>query len=228
MSDDVRVIGGGQVGKQVADRLTNRGDTVSFIEKSPDRVTELQGLGYTVHEGDGTDSDVLEAADTGSADIVVVATGDDDTNLLGAQLAKTRYDTEKIVAKINEPRNQEPFEELGIETVSRPVSTARYIDGYIESPALARWTESLGDVGDIQEVPVTNDRLVGMTIGEIIEELHDRCMITVVGDEGSAHFPDHDEVVSEGQHLTLIGEREAVRNGVELFDPRADVEPAER
>lgn len=224
MSKVVRIVGGGEVGTQVADRLANRGDEIMLIEQTAERVAELRDQGYRVHEGDGTDSDVLEAANTGAADIVVVATGDDDSNLLVAQLAKTRYGTDTIIANVAEQKNQEPFEELGIETVSRPVSTARYIDGYIESPALARWTESLGQVGDVQEVPVTNERLVGKTIGQLVEVLPDRCLITVVGEEGNAHFPDHDEEVVAGQHLTLVGERDAVQAGVELFTPDSDAD----
>ncbi|QIO25460.1 TrkA family potassium uptake protein [Haloarcula sp. JP-L23] len=219
MSYIVRIIGGGQVGQQIADRLEYRGDDVCIVEEDEQRVALLNAEGYQVIHGDGTDLSVLRASDIDRADIVIAATGDDDTNLLTTQLVKTKFDVETILARVNEPSNEEPFEELGIQTISRSIATARLIDGYIESPALTRWTEGLGREGDLQEVPVTNDALVGNTIAEIDSELPDRCFVIVVGAEGGAHFPDLDEVIDRGQHLTLLGDRDAVRKGMKLLDP---------
>lgn len=215
----VRIIGGGQVGRQIADRLQFRGDSVLIIEEDEGKVAQLNSEGYHVVHGDGTDLNVLRTGETDSADIVIAATGDDDTNLLATQLVKTKFDVETILTRVNQPSNEEPFEELGIQTISRSIATARLMDGYIESPALTRWTEGLGREGDLQEVPVTNDAFVEKTVSEIDSELPDRCLIIVVGAEGEAHFPDLDESVDEGQHLTLMGEREAVHQGIELLDP---------
>jgi Trk K+ transport system NAD-binding subunit len=219
MSYVVRIIGGGQVGRQIATRLQFRGDDVLIIEEDEGRVAQLNSEGYRVIHGDGTDLSVLRTGETGHADIVIAATGDDDTNLLATQLVKTKFDVETILARVNQLSNEEPFEELGIQTISRSIATARLMDGYIESPALTRWTEGLGREGELQEVPVTNDAFVGKTVSEIGSELPEQCLIIVVGAEGEAHFPDLDESVDEGQHLTLMGEREAVHRGIELLDP---------
>jgi Trk K+ transport system NAD-binding subunit len=48
-------------------------------------------------------------------------------------------------------------------------------------------------------------------------ELPTQCLIVVVGGEGSTHFPDREETVTAGQHLTLIGDRGAVHEGVQLL-----------
>ncbi|MBX0298047.1 potassium channel family protein [Haloarcula nitratireducens] len=227
MSYSVRIVGGGNIGRRVADRLQHRGDDVVIIERDQQQVSTLDGAGYQVHAGDGTDMDVLRTVNTGSADIVIAATGDDDTNLLVSQLVKTKFDVETIVSRVNRPTNQDPFEDLGIETITRPIATARLMDGYIESPALTRWTEGLGREGDLQEVPVTNDTFVGRSIEEIDTELPDRCLITVVGPEGNAHLPALDESVERGQHLTLMGDREAVRDAMQLLNPDVETELVE-
>jgi Trk K+ transport system NAD-binding subunit len=219
MSYVVRIIGGGQVGRQIANRLQFRGDAVLIIEEDEEQVGQLDSEGYQVLHGDGTDLSVLRTGETDRADIVIAATGDDDTNLLTTQLVKTKFDVETILARVNQPSNEEPFEELGIQTISRSIATARLMDGYIESPALTRWTEGLGREGDLQEVPVTNDAFIGKTVSEIDSELPEQCLIIVVGAEGEAHFPDLNETVDKRQHLTLMGERDAVHRGMELLDP---------
>lgn len=218
MSYTVRIIGGGQVGRKVADRLQYRGDDVLIVEVNKERAAAFEDSNYQIYIGDGTDLDVLKAVDTDHADIVIAATGNDETNLLVSQLVKTKFDVETVLARVNKPDNEEPFEELGIDTISQSIATARLIDGYIESPALTRWTEGLGRSGDLQEVPVTNDDFIGKTITEIDQELPTQCLIVVVGGEGNTHFPDREETVTAGQHLTLMGDRDAVNKGVQLLN----------
>lgn len=218
MSYTVRIIGGGQVGRKVADRLQYRGDDVLIVEVNKERAAAFEDSNYQIYIGDGTDLDVLKAVDTDYADIVIAATGNDETNLLVSQLVKTKFDVETVLARVNKPDNEEPFEELGIDTISQSIATARLIDGYIESPALTRWTEGLGRSGDLQEVPVTNDDFIGKTITEIDQELPTQCLIVVVGGEGNTHFPDREETVTAGQHLTLMGDRDAVNKGVQLLN----------
>lgn len=217
MSNTVRIVGGGRVGRQVADRLQYRGDDVLIIEVDEERVVALEDGEYQIHAGDGTTLEVLNAVETDRADLVVAATGDDEANLLVSQLVKTKFDVETVLARVNQSENEEPFEELGIDTISRPIATARLIDGYIESPTLTRWTEGLGRAGDLQEVPVTNDDLVGKTISEIDGELPTQCLIVVVGGEGDTHFPNREETVTAGQHLTLMGDREAVHEATDIL-----------
>ena len=48
------------------------------------------------------------------ADIVVAVTGDDEDNLIICQLARELYGVAKVVARVNDPRNQAHFDLLGI------------------------------------------------------------------------------------------------------------------
>ena len=48
------------------------------------------------------------------ADIVVAVTGDDEDNIVICQLAKELYGIAKVVARVNDPRNQAHFDLLGI------------------------------------------------------------------------------------------------------------------
>ena len=45
---------------------------------------------------------------------MVAVTGDDEDNIVIAQLAQERYGVQKVIARVNDPRNQEHFDLLGV------------------------------------------------------------------------------------------------------------------
>ena len=72
-------------------------------------------FGHRVVHGDGTELFVLESAGmTRPPDIVVAVTGDDEDNMIIAQLAREKYGVAKVIARVNDPRNQVHFDLLGI------------------------------------------------------------------------------------------------------------------
>lgn len=166
--------------------------------------------------GDGTDMEVLADAGAANAERIIAATSDDDVNLLVAQLSDTYFDVETVIARVNQPEHVEPFEELGIETISASMATAWAIDNQIERPAIAHWMTDVGRAGDVQEVEVTNDAFAGKPIREIGPGLPDSCLIGLVSRDGQNWVPSADDVIERGDTVTLLGKRDAVRDGMEL------------
>jgi NhaP-type Na+/H+ or K+/H+ antiporter len=216
----VIIVGGGTVGRALAERLEDRGENVVIVEKDVEIVETARNDGFTVHHGDGTDTDELRAAGAGNARIMVAATGDDDANLLVAQLADSKFDVETIIARANNPDNVDAFEDLGVRTVSSSMATAWGIDNLIERPALANWMTEIGRAGDVQEVEVTADELVGLTIDELDEQLPNGAIIALVGRDGDNQVPTGDFTLQRGDHITFLGRKEAVRDALEWCHPR--------
>jgi NhaP-type Na+/H+ or K+/H+ antiporter len=133
----VLIIGGGRVGRGLAARLEDRGENVIIIEADQDEVEITRTAGFTAHHGDGTDTAILEAAGVENAKLVAATTGDDDSNLLVAQLVNSKYDVKTVIARVNRPRNVEAFEELGVRTISANESIAQAMDNTVERPALS-------------------------------------------------------------------------------------------
>src|SRR5204863_4822494 len=70
---------------------------------------------HQVLKGDATELYVLERGGIRRPpDIVVAVTGDDEDNLVICQLAKEKFDVPKVIARVNDPRNQAYFDLLGI------------------------------------------------------------------------------------------------------------------
>ncbi len=211
----VLIIGGGRVGRSLAERLEERGENVVLIEEDRAALEQLRNDGFTAREGDGSDIDVLREAGAENARIIVAATGDDDVNLLVAQLAESSFDVQTVVARANNPSNASAFEDLGVETISAAESTAWAIDNVIERPALSNWMSELGRSGDVQEIEVTDESLVGKRVVDVGNELPNGVLIALVSRNGTNEVPSADVELQKGDHITLIGRSEAVREAIE-------------
>ncbi|WP_044950967.1 NAD-binding protein [Halorhabdus tiamatea] len=210
----VIIVGGGRVGRALADRLEARGENVVIVEDDETQVEAIRNDGFTAIIGDGTDTDVLREAGANNAKTVVAATGDDDTNLLVAQLASTNFEIEDVIARANNPDNVEAFEDLGVRTISSSMAVAWAMDNQIERPALAGWMTDIDRVGDVQEVEVTSENLIGRQIKDIGPDLPDSCLIALVNRDGETIVPSADYTIEAGDKVTLLGESDAVRKGM--------------
>src|SRR5262249_33802555 len=96
-----------------------------------DRVQRLEDeFDYRVHLGDATELYVLEGAGIERPpDLVLAVTGDDEDNIVICQLAREKYGVPKVIARVNDPRNQAHFDLLGS---APPVCAPSDIMGKIE------------------------------------------------------------------------------------------------
>ena len=110
------VVGGGKMGSNLTRTLVARDHEVVVVENKTARADVLEDeFGHRVVHGDGTELYVLELAGiTRPPDIVVAVTGDDEDNMIIAQLAREKYGVAKVIARVNDPRNQVHFDLLGI------------------------------------------------------------------------------------------------------------------
>jgi trk system potassium uptake protein len=114
----VLIAGGGKVGANVARTLLRMGPNheVTLIEQRRGRYEALEEeFDHQVQHGDATEVHVLERAGIRRPpDIVLAVTGDDEDNMVIGQLAKEKYNVPKVIARVNDPRNQAHFDLLGI------------------------------------------------------------------------------------------------------------------
>ena len=112
----VLICGGGKVGANLARLLLRADHEITLIEQHVERFASLEEeFEHVVQRGDATELFVLERAGIKRPpDLVLAVTGDDEDNLVICQLAKERYRVPKVIARVNDPRNQAHFDLLGI------------------------------------------------------------------------------------------------------------------
>jgi len=112
---------------------------------------------------------VVESRKVERADVVAAVTGHDEDNLIIAQVAKSRFNVPRTVARINNPRNEFIFTELGIDaTVSATQIILSVIQQEIpEHPLVHLRTLQEGGV-EILQLQLTEDSpAIGKSLGEL-------------------------------------------------------------
>lgn len=106
------ILGYGRVGSRTVLALLERGHEISLIDKESPRLAKaalLEGV-HLVH-GNGIDVDVQREAGMGEADLMLAVTRDDNVNLMAAQVARTRFQVPRAIARVYEPSHAEAIQE---------------------------------------------------------------------------------------------------------------------
>jgi trk system potassium uptake protein len=184
------VAGGGKVGANVARSLLRLGHEVTLVEQERDRFERLEDeFEHQVQRGDATELHVLERAGIGRPpDIVLALTGDDEDNLVIAQLAKEKYAVQQVIGRVNDPRNQAHFDLLGISpTVCATSSIMALVEHEVPEHEIIHLLELRKENLEIVEVQIDRD---SPSAGKRVEalELPDGARLISVMRDGRAEI----------------------------------------
>ncbi len=155
---NVLIVGLGRTGTHLSEALAEAGThRVVAVEADEKRAGVLRPEGVRAIWADGCDPSVLEEAGARNSDLVVVTTGDDEDNLVIAQLAKFHFGVPRVIARVNNPRNNWLYtKEWGVDVA---VSPTDIITKIIEEEM------SLGDLVTLLKLKGGEVALVQMTLG---------------------------------------------------------------
>ena len=130
----VVIAGGGSVGKFIAEQLHKGGHEVLIIDN--DAAVVKRALAAREPEGvpwfqaDACEVSKLAEANVDKADVVAAVTGDDEDNLVTSLLAKQEFGVPRVVARVNNPKNEWMFNQMwGVDVA---VSTPHLITALVE------------------------------------------------------------------------------------------------
>ena len=201
----VIIAGAGKVGWNLARELIEKGHEVTLLENDRRRYLVVeQELEHAVQYGDTSELWVLERAGIQRADLVIAVTGDDEDNILICQMARDKYDVERIVARVNNPRNLDHFKELGIEpAVSATDLILRLIEHEVPQYGLVHLLDLAGDRLEIIELIVHEESPVaGHRVGDV--DMPDGSLIISVLREGGGFVPQGDTVIEAGDEVLVV------------------------
>ena len=200
------VAGGGKVGANVTRSLLGMGHEVTLVEQRRDRFEQLEAeLGPTALLGDATEIHILERAGIARPpEIVLAVTGDDEDNIVISQIAKEGYAVPKAIARVNDPRNQQHFDLLGItQTVCATSGLLGLVEHEVPEHGLVKLLELRSEGLEVVELlvsggaPVAGKRVAGISLPE-------GARLVSVTRNGVAELVRDDTVVRPGDQVIAV------------------------
>jgi trk/ktr system potassium uptake protein len=201
----VIIAGAGKVGWNLARELIAKDTEVTLIESDHRRFRVVEEeLEHAVQYGDASELWILERAGIQRADLVIAVTGDDEDNILISQVAKEKYGCERIVARVNNPRNLEHFKLLGIQpAVSATDLILRLIEHEVPEYGLVQLLALEEEHLEIIELEVgEGSAAAGRRVSDVI--LPEGSLIISVLRAGSGFVPKGDSMIRAGDQVLLI------------------------
>ena len=212
---NIVIAGGGSVGRFIAEQLVGSGHQVTIIDSDADVVTRHSDATGTATwiKGDACDIDILKRSGLERADVMASVTGDDEDNLVVSLLAKQEFAVPRVVARVNNPKNEWMFNETWGVDVS--VSTPHLITGLVQeavsvgsfvrllsfeggraklaevtlaegSPAADKEIADLGFPRDTTVVAILRDEKVVVPRGDTILRVGDEVLVLVTSESEDA------------------------------------------
>jgi trk system potassium uptake protein TrkA len=208
----VLLVGGGKVGSYLARELSKDGHVVTVIEGVAERARELsEASDVLVFEGDGTEVDLLRAADVDRADWALGVTGLDEVNLVACQLSLT-LGAKRVLARLNNPRNRPTFEALEIPVVAVTDLMGQVITSEVEIADLARVALIGGGRLSVCEIEIP-DGFPECTLAELT--LPQPAVLAAVLRDGETSVPSATTRLRAGDRVTAVT---SLENETELRD----------
>lgn len=117
--ENIVIVGCGRLGSLLALTLSRQGNNVIIIDKD-ESTFELLSFDFTGFQipGDAAELSVLREAKLNKADCLLAVTGNDNLNLMVAQIAKIVFSVSTILVRVFDPQREELYRDLGLVTIS--------------------------------------------------------------------------------------------------------------
>ncbi|MFW5419204.1 TrkA family potassium uptake protein [Nocardiopsis sp. CNT-189] len=224
----IAIAGAGAVGRSIAGELCGSGHEVLLIDRSA-RSIDVDAL----PDAEWLLADACELASLDSArledfDVAIAASGDDKVNLVFSLLAKREFGVGRVIARINDPRDEWLFTEAW--GVDEAVSPPRLIAGLVDGGPAARAAAPDGAAlppGSAAETDLLEFTLTegsphsGAAVAELTPALPAGVVLVAVVRGGRAAPPDPATALRAGDDLVFLGGVDSAEELGSLLDPQA-------
>ena len=208
------IAGGGEVGFHLAKALLESSHEVMLLESDRRRAQVIEAeLGSIVLNAPADEGRYQLEAGCQRADAVIAVTGEDPVNLIICQLAKWKCNVPRVIARVNDPKNEIVFKALGIDET---ISSTRVIMNVIE--------QELPSGGFLPLMPLTGSHLelieveiaagtpsAGRSIGTL--GLPEGAAVGGIVRKGAVVHADDDTKLQVGDRIVVLSPT-AAENGV--------------
>ncbi|MBW0103500.1 TrkA family potassium uptake protein [Pseudonocardia sp. KRD291] len=201
----VAIAGAGAVGRSIALELVESEHQVMLIERElgqidPSAVEDAEWV-----HADACELSSLEDAGVEGCDVVIAATGDDKVNLVVSLLAKTEFGVRRVVARVNDPRNEWLFSEnWGVDVaVSTPRLLAALVEEAVAVGDLVRLLTLRQGQANLMEVTLPDPTpLSGRPVRSLALPPDSALVVILRG--GRVIVPQPDDAIEAGDELLFV------------------------
>ena len=205
----VAIAGAGAVGRSIAGELLENGHEVLLIDKNPNSISVERVPLAEWLLADACEITSLDEAALQRCHVVIAATGDDKVNLVVSLLAKTEYGVPRVVARVNNPKNEWLYNESwGVDVA---VSTPRLMSALVEEAVsvgdlvrLMRFSQ--GNANLVELTLAADTDLVGTRVGDVAWPV-DTALVTIIR-AGRVLFPGGNDTLEAGDELLFVAAQE--------------------
>lgn len=233
------ICGAGQVGGQIALRLSEEGHSVTVIDVDPDLVRKVTDrLDVSGVVGHAAHPEVQERAGAQDADMLIAATQVDEVNMIACQVAHSEFNVPQKIARIRaksflETRWSDLFrrDHMPIDVIISPeTEVARVAVSRLRKPSAFDLSTFLDGAVSIVAISLPADCAVLNTPLRQLTELFSTlsAQVLAVRRDGKLHTADPDDQLAAGDRVHVlstaadldrtisifVGERKPVRNVV--------------
>lgn len=203
----IAIAGAGNVGLYIANDLAESGHDILLLEQDPvvlARQKERTHEGVHWIQADVCEVSSLREAQLGTVDVLVAATGDDEDNLVVSLLAKQEFAVERVIARVNHPKNEWLFNETwGVDVaVSTPHLITAFVEEAVTVGTLVRLLQLEGGQAQLVEIKLALDAPVVDRSVRDVGRPKDSTFVAIIRDEhvvvphGDTVFEAGDEVLA--------------------------------
>jgi trk system potassium uptake protein TrkA len=208
----VLIVGAGEVGFHLAERLSQEQQDVILIESDPERADyAAKQLDVLTVVGNGASLPVLEKAGIKGARILLSVTSTDEVNLISC-LAASRMGVDYTIARVSNPEYYHrgsvlSREALGIDLLINPERECAFETYQLLQSAAATDVAQFAD-GRIQLLGIRvreGAPIAGKTLARIGQELEGHHFVTVaIVHDGHTRIPGGDDRIEAGDQIYML------------------------
>lgn len=213
-------MGGGKVGGQIARDMSQAGHGVIVIESSSARAATIADTtDMLVLRGDGTDLGLLNEIGIRSDDFFLALTGADEDNLVACELVRVTFGVQRLLARLNDPKNGLTFKALDIPHVSVTDLLAGIITDRLELAELGQASIGRETTMTFMTVLIPPE-VEAMRVHEV--DLPPSTIVVALESDDGIRIPTGDTLIEPGDRvvvLTRLGSEAAVTTALRRESP---------
>lgn len=212
----ILIVGDGKIGHRLAESLVGEGHEIVIVDRSQEALSKsVDALDALCIEGNGANIPTLIEADAKHADIIVAATGSDETNMVCCLIAK-RLGSKFAIARIRDPEYSESLylikRELLIDLAVNPErTTALEISRLLRYPFASKVEIfARGRVEMVEFRAQEGDYVVGKPLRSITQRSTSsgcpQVLFCAIERDGAAIIPGGDFIIRPGDKVHVAAD----------------------